>query len=317
MSVRSAPPRFAVMRTLGFPSSTIFLLIAGEGLMVAICRRWSASPSRGRSSTRISCRWGGLSWRCNTAVPSLPLAGLMSCDDGVASSTRSGASRDVLETHNARSATRHSRRAEPRRDVDRLPTTSLWSTIVRTAMTAGGAGIATLVRHEAAEGFKAGRLGSIRVLLLSAAPRFLDYRQRRRPAVALRASGLSAAAAATVPEPCAADKFVETGHRGNAVGRLGPSCRQRTGSSGDTAGRRRWTADDCGVRVGTLGRRGRDDAGLSAQRLSIDYRQVVADPPRCSTRFRGGQAASHLQPKNGSWSTTPTVTGDDDVYLGR
>ncbi len=36
MSVRERTTEIAVMRTLGFPSSTIFLLIAGEGLMMAI-----------------------------------------------------------------------------------------------------------------------------------------------------------------------------------------------------------------------------------------------------------------------------------------
>ena len=36
MSVRERTTEIAVMRTLGFPSSTIFLLIAGEGLLMAI-----------------------------------------------------------------------------------------------------------------------------------------------------------------------------------------------------------------------------------------------------------------------------------------
>ena len=36
MSVRERTTEIAVMRTLGFPSSTIFLLVAGEGLMMAI-----------------------------------------------------------------------------------------------------------------------------------------------------------------------------------------------------------------------------------------------------------------------------------------
>jgi putative ABC transport system permease protein len=36
MSVRERTTEIAVMRTLGFPSSTIFLLIAGEALMMAI-----------------------------------------------------------------------------------------------------------------------------------------------------------------------------------------------------------------------------------------------------------------------------------------
>jgi putative ABC transport system permease protein len=36
MSVRERTTEIAVMRTLGFPSSTIFLLVAGEGLMMAV-----------------------------------------------------------------------------------------------------------------------------------------------------------------------------------------------------------------------------------------------------------------------------------------
>src|SRR2546423_4184184 len=36
MSVRERTTEIAVMRTLGFPSATIFLLIVGEGLLVAI-----------------------------------------------------------------------------------------------------------------------------------------------------------------------------------------------------------------------------------------------------------------------------------------
>jgi putative ABC transport system permease protein len=52
MSVRERTTEIAVMRTLGFPSSTIFLLIAGEGLLMAIIggiigvglARWLVSP---------------------------------------------------------------------------------------------------------------------------------------------------------------------------------------------------------------------------------------------------------------------------------
>jgi putative ABC transport system permease protein len=52
MSVRERTTEIAVMRTLGFPSSTIFLLIAGEGLMMSIVggivgvglARWIVSP---------------------------------------------------------------------------------------------------------------------------------------------------------------------------------------------------------------------------------------------------------------------------------
>ena len=36
MSVRERTTEIAVMRTLGFPSGTIFLLVAGEGLMMAL-----------------------------------------------------------------------------------------------------------------------------------------------------------------------------------------------------------------------------------------------------------------------------------------
>ena len=36
MSVRERTTEIAVMRTLGFPSGTIFLLIAGEGLLMSI-----------------------------------------------------------------------------------------------------------------------------------------------------------------------------------------------------------------------------------------------------------------------------------------
>src|SRR5213082_4074911 len=36
MSVRERTTEIAVMRTLGYPASTIFLLVVGEGLMVAI-----------------------------------------------------------------------------------------------------------------------------------------------------------------------------------------------------------------------------------------------------------------------------------------
>jgi putative ABC transport system permease protein len=36
MSVRERTTEIAVMRTLGFPSGTIFLLVAGEGLMMSI-----------------------------------------------------------------------------------------------------------------------------------------------------------------------------------------------------------------------------------------------------------------------------------------
>ena len=52
MSVRERTTEIAVMRTLGFPSSTIFLLVAGEGLLMAILggligvglARWIVSP---------------------------------------------------------------------------------------------------------------------------------------------------------------------------------------------------------------------------------------------------------------------------------
>jgi putative ABC transport system permease protein len=52
MSVRERTTEIAVMRTLGFPSSTIFLLVAGEGLLMAIVggvvgvglARWIVSP---------------------------------------------------------------------------------------------------------------------------------------------------------------------------------------------------------------------------------------------------------------------------------
>jgi putative ABC transport system permease protein len=52
MSVRERTTEIAVMRTLGFPSSTIFLLVAGEGLLMAIVggiigvglARWLVSP---------------------------------------------------------------------------------------------------------------------------------------------------------------------------------------------------------------------------------------------------------------------------------
>jgi putative ABC transport system permease protein len=52
MSVRERTTEIAVMRTLGFPSSTIFLLIAGEGLLMAIVggilgiglARWIVNP---------------------------------------------------------------------------------------------------------------------------------------------------------------------------------------------------------------------------------------------------------------------------------
>src|SRR6185295_8579852 len=52
MSVRERTTEIAVMRTLGFPSSTIFLLIAGEGLMMSIVggivgvglARWIVNP---------------------------------------------------------------------------------------------------------------------------------------------------------------------------------------------------------------------------------------------------------------------------------
>ena len=36
MSVRERTTEIAVMRTLGFPSATIFLLVAGEGLLMSI-----------------------------------------------------------------------------------------------------------------------------------------------------------------------------------------------------------------------------------------------------------------------------------------
>ena len=36
MSVRERTTEIAVMRTLGFPAATIFLLIAGEGLLMSI-----------------------------------------------------------------------------------------------------------------------------------------------------------------------------------------------------------------------------------------------------------------------------------------
>jgi putative ABC transport system permease protein len=53
MSVRERTTEIAVMRTLGFPSSTIFLLIAGEGLMMAVVggilgiglARWIVNPN--------------------------------------------------------------------------------------------------------------------------------------------------------------------------------------------------------------------------------------------------------------------------------
>jgi putative ABC transport system permease protein len=52
MSVRERTTEIAVMRTLGFPSSTIFLLVAGEGLLMAIIggligvglARWIVNP---------------------------------------------------------------------------------------------------------------------------------------------------------------------------------------------------------------------------------------------------------------------------------
>jgi putative ABC transport system permease protein len=52
MSVRERTTEIAVMRTLGFPASTIFLLVAGEGLLMAIVggivgvglARWLVSP---------------------------------------------------------------------------------------------------------------------------------------------------------------------------------------------------------------------------------------------------------------------------------
>jgi putative ABC transport system permease protein len=53
MSVRERTTEIAVMRTLGFPSSTIFLLIAGEGLLMAVVggilgiglARWIVNPN--------------------------------------------------------------------------------------------------------------------------------------------------------------------------------------------------------------------------------------------------------------------------------
>ena len=41
MSVRERTTEIAVMRTLGFPSATIFLLVVGEGLLMS--RRSAAS----------------------------------------------------------------------------------------------------------------------------------------------------------------------------------------------------------------------------------------------------------------------------------
>jgi putative ABC transport system permease protein len=61
MSVRERTTEIAVMRTLGFPSATIFMLVAGEGLLMAILgglvgvglARWIVSPEFLQAGTFI------------------------------------------------------------------------------------------------------------------------------------------------------------------------------------------------------------------------------------------------------------------------
>ena len=58
MSVRERTTEIAVMRTLGFPSATIFLLVAGEGLLMSIVGGVARRGARARRSSTASSSAG-------------------------------------------------------------------------------------------------------------------------------------------------------------------------------------------------------------------------------------------------------------------